>query len=212
MGANTVEVVFGPGATAISRYVDILANRGIEWGLIGPREADRLWERHVFNSAAVAQLPAYGTRVLDVGSGAGLPGIPLAIARPDLTVVLLEPLLRRANFLNEVVSELGLGERVFVVRGRAEELLDHFDVVTARAVAPLSRLIEWTKHLFLPGGELLALKGRSASEEVEASVKVLRETGTTAEVLAVRVAGGLDLTYVVRVRSGSVSRETSQVR
>lgn len=150
----------------ISRYVDILANRGIEWGLIGPREADRLWDRHVLNSAAMAELPAAGARVLDVGSGAGLPGIPLAIARPDLSVVLLEPLLRRYNFLVEAVAELELGDRVEVRRGRAEDLRESFEVVTARAVAPLGRLVGWTQQLFVPDGELLALKGSSAADEV----------------------------------------------
>lgn len=159
-----------------------------------------MWERHIFNSAAVARLPAQGARVVDVGSGAGLPGIPLAIARPDLSIVLLESLLRRASFLGEVVSELGLGDRVQVVRGRAEEFEERFDVVTARAVAPLDRLIGWTRHLFEPGGELLALKGSSASQEVRDARGLLRSAGLVAEVLDVQAAAGLEVTHVVRVR------------
>ena len=121
-----LEEVFGDGLEVITRYVDILANRGIDWGLLGPREADRLWDRHVLNSVAVASLIPAEASVVDVGSGAGLPGIPLAIARPDLSVVLLESLLRRVTFLADVVAELGLGDRVRVVRGRAEECTEHF--------------------------------------------------------------------------------------
>lgn len=194
------EGLFGSAVMQISRYVDILANRGIEWGLIGPREADRLWDRHVLNSAAMAKLPAVGARVLDVGSGAGLPGIPLAIARPDLSVVLLEPLLRRYNFLVEAVAELELGDRVEVRRGRAEDLRESFDVVTARAVAPLGRLVGWTQQLFVPDGELLALKGSSASDEVREAGAQLRQAGLSAEVLELQLAPEVATTYVVRVR------------
>lgn len=176
--------------------------------MIGPREADRLWDRHVLNSAALMQVVPDGVRVLDVGSGAGLPGIPLAIARPDLSLVLLEPLLRRANFLTEVVDELGLGDRVEVVRGRAEEYDGSFEVVTARAVAPLEKLIGWTQKLFLPAGRLLALKGATAADEVAAAAGVLRKRKLNAEVVEVAAAADLEPTYVVRVQSASVSRET----
>lgn len=200
--------VFGDGLESIQQYVDILASRGIDWGLIGPREADRLWDRHVLNSAALMQVVPDGVRVLDVGSGAGLPGIPLAIARPDLSLVLLEPLLRRANFLTEVVDELGLGDRVEVVRGRAEEYDGSFEVVTARAVAPLEKLIGWTQKLFLPAGRLLALKGATAADEVAAAAGVLRKRKLNAEVVEVAAAADLEPTYVVRVQSASVSRET----
>ena len=194
--------LFGDGVETITRYVDILASRGIDWGLIGPREADRLWGRHVLNSAVLAGLPGQGARVLDVGSGAGLPGVPLAIARPDLAVVLLEPLLRRYEFLVQVVDELELGDRVQVVRGRAEDLHDNFDVVTARAVAPLGKLLGWTKPLFLPDGELLALKGSSAADEVRDAGKQLRRDRLHAEVLELRATPEAEPTYVVRVRSG----------
>ena len=105
-------LVFGDQLETISRYIDILTSRGIDWGLLGPREAERIWERHILNCAALASLPMIGARVADVGSGAGLPGIPLAIARPDLSVVLMEPLLRRSSFLSEAVEELGLGRKV----------------------------------------------------------------------------------------------------
>jgi 16S rRNA (guanine527-N7)-methyltransferase len=141
--------------------------------LIGPRELPRLWERHLLNSAAIASLVPAGARVVDVGSGAGLPGIPLALARPDLTVTLLEPLARRVAFLTECVDRLGL-ERVTVVRGRAEEgpvrrELGGADVVTARAVAPLDRLAGWCLPLLRPGGLLLAMKGSTAAEELAAA-------------------------------------------
>lgn len=129
--------VFGDSYPLAEQYVDILASRGVDWGLIGPREVDRLWSRHVLNSLAIAPLIGTGATVLDVGSGAGLPGLPLAIHRPDLSITLLEPLLRRANFLTQAVAELGLDERVSVVRGRAEEYRGRHRVVTARASSTL---------------------------------------------------------------------------
>lgn len=161
--------VFGPQIAGAERFVAMLAEHGVTRGLIGPREVDRLWERHVLNSAVLAELLPSGASVVDVGSGAGLPGIPLALARPDLRLTLLEPMAKRVAWLEEVVAELGLA--VSVVRGRAEEgpirraLADH-DVATARAVAPLARLAGWTLPLVRPGGRVLALKGESASDEV----------------------------------------------
>ncbi len=168
--------------------------------MIGPRERPRLFERHILNSLAVRDLPAAGSDVVDVGSGAGLPGIPLALVRSDLRITLLEPLLRRSVFLEEVVTELGLADRVQVVRGRAEDLEARFDVVLARAVAPLSRLVGWTAELFADGGELLALKGSSAPDEVREAGPVLARLGLTAEVLAVRALPQAESTRVVRVR------------
>lgn len=164
--------VFGDRLPLAVRYAQWLAGAGVERGLLGPREADRLWDRHLLNSAAVGELLVPGDRVVDVGSGAGLPGIPLALARPDCTVVLLEPLLRRATFLGEVVADLGLADRVTVFRARAEEAAREdpaYDVVVARAVAPLDRLAAWCLPLLRPGGRLLAVKGERAAEEVALS-------------------------------------------
>lgn len=210
VGEAVLESVFGDGREVITRYVDILASRGIDRGLLGPREANRLWDRHILNSVAVAPLVSKGASVADIGSGAGLPGIPLAIVRADVSVVLVESLLRRSVFLTEVVAELGLDDRVRVVRARAEDLEGSFEVVTARAVAPLSRLVGWTKHLFLPGGELLALKGSSVADEVAEAQSSLLASGLVADVRPVRAAANLEETFVVRVQS--VSRETQPVR
>ncbi len=164
-----------PQAGPLSVFADRLANDGVTRGLIGPREVPRLWQRHLLNCAVVADpgvglVPA-GATVGDVGSGAGLPGLVWAIARPDIRVVLIEPLLRRSTFLTEAVVELGLGDRVTVWRGRAEDAANHaeltpLDVVTARAVAPFERLIGWTVPLLAPGGRLVALKGSSATQEL----------------------------------------------
>lgn len=185
---------------AIYKYVEILSKQGIDWGLIGPKEAGRIWSRHVLNCAALAPLVGEGSRVCDVGSGAGLPGIPLALARPDLQVTLLEPLQRRAEFLRQAVDTLGLGSRVNVVRGRAEEHRDRYQVVTARAVAPLPRLMGWCLPLLDAGGTLLALKGESAEREVLEVRALLRRQRLIADVIPVLVAEGLPETRVVRVR------------
>jgi 16S rRNA (guanine527-N7)-methyltransferase len=190
---------FGEQSESISKYVDILRTRGIEWGLIGPREADRIWDRHILNSIAVEGLISEGCEVADVGSGAGLPGIPLALYRPDLQLTLVEPLLRRSSFLSEVVDELGLGAQVQVSRARADELDLTFDVVTARALAPLPRLLTWCAELVRPGGQILAIKGRTADGEVAEAAPHLRRRGLTAEVLTVRASPEADPTSVVRV-------------
>ena len=170
---------------SLTRYAELLSTAGVERGLIGPREVPRLWDRHLLNCAVAVPLVPEGASVIDVGSGAGLPGIVWGIVRPDITVTCLEPLQRRATFLEEAVAELDLIGRVQVVRARAEDIVRgrgpvtslRARVVTARAVAPLERLSGWTVPLVQPGGELLALKGRSASEEVEASRNVLERLG-----------------------------------
>ncbi|GDY30931.1 16S rRNA (guanine(527)-N(7))-methyltransferase RsmG [Gandjariella thermophila] len=173
--------VFGANLPTAVRFAEMLAEHGVDRGLIGPREVDRLWDRHLLNSAVIAELLPEHSRVVDVGSGAGLPGIPLLIARPDLGVTLLEPMARRVAWLNEVVDRLGL--RASVIRGRAEEVdvrqrLRGCDAVTARAVAPLSRLATWCLPLLRPGGTLLALKGASAEEELARDAdSVLRAGG-----------------------------------
>jgi 16S rRNA (guanine527-N7)-methyltransferase len=165
--------VFGPALDRAVDYARLLASDGTVRGLIGPREVPRLWDRHLLNSAAIAPLVPAGARVVDVGSGAGLPGIPLALARPDLTVTLLEPLARRVAFLAECVERLGL-RQVTVVRGRAEEgpvrrELGGADTVTARALAPLDKLARWCLPLLRPGGRLLAMKGSTAADELAAA-------------------------------------------
>lgn len=177
------EDVFGDRLTVAERYAEMLATDGVERGLLGPREVPRIWDRHVLNSAVVQELIEPGVRVVDVGSGAGLPGIPVAIARPDLRVTLVEPLLRRATFLHEVVAELGLD--VTVHRGRAEEATTRravggSAVVVSRAVAPLGKLMAWCLPLAAPGGRALALKGRSADVEVARDGEQVRRAGGSA--------------------------------
>jgi len=184
----------------IRQYVDILVSRGVDWGLIGPREIGRLWERHILNSIALESLIPEGCRVADVGSGAGLPGIPLAILRPDLEMTLIEPMLRRSNFLTEALDELGLDDRVSAVRGRAEDADLHVDVVVSRAVAKLATLINWTADLIVDSGSLLALKGQSADDEVVKAKKELSKRRLSAEVLLIRADPASDVTRAVRVR------------
>lgn len=162
--------IFGARLAEAVRYREILATDGIVQGLMGPREVPRLWDRHILNCAVIGEAIADGETVIDIGSGAGLPGVPLAIARPDLTITLIEPLLRRSNFLESVVEQLGLTS-VTVVRGRAEERavrerVDLGDVVTSRAVAPLERLAKWSAPLIRVDGRLVAIKGSSAGEEI----------------------------------------------
>ncbi|OBB90749.1 16S rRNA (guanine(527)-N(7))-methyltransferase RsmG [Mycolicibacterium peregrinum] len=162
--------VFGERLETAERYAAILAGAGVEWGLIGPREVDRLWDRHILNSSALGELLAPDERVADIGSGAGLPGIPLALARPDVHVTLIEPLLRRSEFLRETVDELGLD--ITVVRGRAEDSdvrksVGELDVVTSRAVASLDKLTRWSMPLLRVDGRMLALKGERAEAEIE---------------------------------------------
>ena len=194
-------VLFGDGAEAIRQYVDILASRGIDWGVIGPGEGERLWERHVLNSIAGAALVPEAATVVDVGSGAGLPGIPLAILRPDLRVTLLESLLRRSNFLDLAVEELGLSERVRVVRARAEEHRERYGVVISRAVAPLPRLIGWCAPLMTGDGKILALKGSSAETELASSTKELRRARLSAVVHELPVPGLDESTWAIEMTS-----------
>jgi 16S rRNA (guanine527-N7)-methyltransferase len=174
------EAFFGLRLERAQRYAEILAGAGVERGLIGPREVDRLWDRHLLNSAAVAELLDRDERVADIGSGAGLPGIPLALARPDLRVTLIEPLLRRSEFLREVVDELGVD--IAVVRGRAEDLsvrqqVGEMDAVVSRAVASLDKLTKWSMPLLGPGGRMLALKGERAEDEIREHRRVMASLG-----------------------------------
>ncbi|HEX2072648.1 MAG TPA: 16S rRNA (guanine(527)-N(7))-methyltransferase RsmG [Geodermatophilus sp.] len=185
--------VFGAALPAAERYVARLATDGVTRGLIGPREVPRLWQRHVLNSAAVAEAVPEGARVVDVGSGAGLPGIPLGLARPDLRLTLVEPMARRVEFLEEVVAELEAPWRV--VRGRAEErsvisAVGPVDVVTARAVAALPRLVSWCRGLLRPGSQLVALVGARALADLPELVPQLEAAGMR-DVHARAVGAGL---------------------
>jgi 16S rRNA (guanine527-N7)-methyltransferase len=180
--AEAADTLFGDRLPMVERYAELLASAGVERGLIGPREVPRLWDRHLLSCAVLGEVVEQRATVVDVGSGAGLPGIPLALARPDLDVVLLEPLLRRVTFLGEVVEQLGLGSRVRVVRGRAEEKqvrldVGGADVVTSRAVAPLAKLAGWCLPLARDGGVMLALKGASAAEELARDAGALGRSG-----------------------------------
>jgi 16S rRNA (guanine527-N7)-methyltransferase len=192
--------VFGEHVELAARYVEMLEKHGVERGLIGPREVERLWERHVLNSAVIGEHIPNGVRVVDVGSGAGLPGIPLAISRPDLDIVLLEPMARRVDWLAEVVETLELP--ITIVRGRAEERevrkqVGGADVVTARAVAPLARLAGWCLPLVRPEGFLLALKGASAAEEIERDSDAVRRAGGAQPEIAECGAGVLEVPSTV---------------
>lgn len=198
------EELFGDNLDPARRYVEHLASTGIEWGLLGPREVPRLWERHVLNCAVVGDLLPEGALVADVGSGAGLPGIALALARPDCQFILIEPLERRVSWLDMVVEDLGL-ENVDVVRARSEQVVGNVavDVVTARAVSGLKTLIPLTVPLLQGSGQLLAIKGRSAADEVRSAAKVLKKHKCSSPVIE---TVGEDLlaepTTVVRVQVG----------
>ncbi|MFE7114363.1 16S rRNA (guanine(527)-N(7))-methyltransferase RsmG [Streptomyces sp. NPDC057654] len=197
--------VFGERFPEAVRYAELLADAGVRRGLIGPREVPRLWERHLLNCAVLSEAVPDGVSVCDVGSGAGLPGIPLALVREDLQITLLEPLLRRTTFLQEVVELLGL-DHVTVVRGRAEEVLGTLQpvhVVTARAVAPLDRLAGWGVPLLRPYGEMLALKGDTAEEELKGARAALSKLGVV-KTSVLQVGEGVvePLSTVVRAEVG----------
>lgn len=215
---DAAAAVFGERLELARTYAEALATAGVERGLIGPRERDRLWDRHLLNSAAVAELIAESSRLADIGSGAGLPGIPLAIARPDIDVVLIEPLLRRTTFLSEVVAELGL-TNVTVVRGRAEDPAvrheyEGLDVVTSRAVAALDKLCRWSMPLLRAGGEMLAIKGERAELEVDECRRAMMSLGVS-EVRVVKCGVNYltpPATVVVARRSDRSARRRSPGR
>ena len=202
--------VFGGALDKACRYAELLAADGVTRGLIGPRETGRLWDRHLLNCAVVTELLPDNGRMVDIGSGAGLPGIVLAMLRPSLEVTLLEPLLRRAVFLEECAAELELAN-VTVLRARAEE--KHMagleaDIATARAVAPLDRLVGWAAWILRPGGQLLAIKGQSADEELAAARPVLSRIGArSAEVLRAGDGRVVPATTVIRVVMAGHGRE-----
>ena len=191
--------VFGPALDEARAYAGMLATRGVEWGLIGPHEVPRLWDRHLLNCAVVADLIGSRYRTLvDIGSGAGLPGIVLAMMRPELAVTLLEPMERRCRFLSGCVAELGLAN-ARVLRGRAEDATLRADVATARAVEPLDRLAELAVRVVRPGGLVLAIKGQTADAELRKARPVLRRIGARGA-------------RVVRAGQGKVDPATTVVR
>jgi 16S rRNA (guanine527-N7)-methyltransferase len=196
--------IFGDRLATVEHYAALLAGPGVHRGLIGPHEIDRVWERHVLNCAAVEELVPSPCTLVDLGSGAGLPGIVLAILLPDVSVILVDSMLRRSVFLGECAAELGLAN-VEVRRGRAEDMAGELsaDVVTARAVAPLDRLVEWAAGLVRPGGIILAIKGDRAREELEQARDVLRGLGVgRAEILAVGQDRVEQETVVIRIVAG----------
>jgi 16S rRNA (guanine527-N7)-methyltransferase len=198
---DSAQRVFASRLDLAVRYADLLATDGIVRGLIGPREVPRLWERHLLNCAVLADAIADSATVCDIGSGAGLPGLVLAIRRPDLTVSLVEPLLRRTTFLTEAVAALGL-TNVDVVRGRADTLhgVRSFSVVTSRAVAPLGRLLEWSMPLVAPDGAMIAMKGSSIGVEVEDARPVLAALGCAEpQVIELDGSGDDSRTFAIRV-------------
>ena len=198
------EKIFGDRLDLAKRYVEHLATSGIERGLLGPREVPRLWSRHVLNCAVIEEVLDKDAEVADVGSGAGLPGLCLAIARPDLKLTLIEPLERRCIWLSEVIEDLGL-TNVTVMRGRAEQMVDVVNAryVTARAVSALTNLAGLTIPLLHGQGELIAIKGRSAAEEIAKATKAIRKLGgKETEVLTVGETILAEPTTVVRIKVG----------
>lgn len=174
----------------IRAYAQFLTNAGIERGLIGPREGERIWERHIFNCLPVTQLLPQNASLFDIGSGAGLPGIVIALARPDLHVTLIEPLERRVEFLKEATEELDIE----VIRGRAQDVKKSADYVTARAVAPLEKLKKMSWHMVKTNGALLAMKGEGAAAEM-VGVKNAKLHEITLE--------GVGLGRIVELRKGT---------
>ena len=204
--------VFGDRIDLATAYADLLATAGVERGLLGPREADKIWDRHLLNCAGVASLIPTGDLVCDVGSGAGLPGLVVAIIRPDVRMVLLEPLLRRTRFLDDAVNLLAL-KNTSVVRGRAEEHAGmNADSVLARAVAPLDRLAAWVLPLLRSDGQLLAMKGDTARAELEAAEPQLRQLGAQEWELIEVTVSGAQSTHVIRVKVGPVPGTASPGR
>ena len=189
-----LESYFSERPQEVTRYAELLGTWGIERGLIGPKEGERIWERHIANCIPVTTLMREGASVVDIGSGAGLPGIVIALARPDLRVTLVEPLQRRVDFLNEVAEELSLP--ITVIRGKAESVKRSFDIVTARAVAPLPKLLPMVWPLISSKGSLLAIKGESAQSEID-QTEAKANTETTLHLVEL---AGFEPARIVEVR------------
>jgi 16S rRNA (guanine527-N7)-methyltransferase len=186
-----IDRYFPESKQAIAAYAQFLATAGIERGLIGPREGERIWERHIFNCLPVTQLLPEGASLFDIGSGAGLPGVVIALARPDLKVTLIEPLERRVEFLKEATAGIS---NIEVIRGRAQDVKKSADFVTARAVAPLDKLKKMSWHLVKVGGSLLAMKGEGAASEME-GVK-----GATLHEITLE---GIEMGRIVAIKKGA---------
>lgn len=194
-----MQAMFGPAFSAAEHFAQMLAEQGELRGLVGPRELPRLWTRHIVNSAAVVPfLPDHG-EVADIGSGAGFPGVVVALLRPDLDVVMVESMERRTQWLDDVVAELDL-DNVTVQRTRAEELRAKYDAVTARAVANLTKLVRLTSRLLRPGASLLALKGARAGAEVADARYVIKRARLEPAIIHEVVTPGEEVTKVVQVR------------
>ena len=206
LGATALREYFGEHFDAVAAFADLLAAEGETRGLIGPRELDRLWERHILNSAAVVPFLGEG-RIVDVGSGAGLPGLVIAAMLPTREVVLVEPMERRVAWLQEAAAKVGL-TNVVVVRGRAEEVKGTVtaDVLTARAVASMDKLIKWCLPLLGPNGQMALLKGRSAADEIERAKYALHKARLVADIESAPTLPGLEPTTVVRLRRDSQNR------
>ena len=189
-----LELYFKENGPKAERYAELLQSWGIERGLIGPKEGERIWDRHISNCIPLTTLIPEGVKVVDIGSGAGLPGIVIALVRPDLEVVLIEPLQRRVDFLNEVISILDLP--IIVLRGKSESVKRSFEIVTARAVAPLPKLLAISWHLVKTQGALLAMKGEGAQLEIE-STEPKKHSRTFLHTLELP---GFDLSRVIEVR------------
>lgn len=208
------DVFAGEAWDRANAFAELLAGPGVVRGLLGPREVPRIWDRHLLNCAVVAEVVPPAASLVDIGSGAGLPGLVLAIVRPDLTVTLLEPLLRRTVFLEECVEALKL-DNVEVLRGRAEELAGKrvFDVASARAVAPLDRLLKWAMPLLREGGELIAMKGeRAAGELAEAEAQLQASGARTAELVTVGRGKVEPPATLVRVVAGRTPEQARRRR
>jgi len=196
LAVETLIAKYFPGQEgAIAAFAEFLVGAGIERGLIGPREGERIWDRHIFNCLPVTQLIPNGASLFDIGSGAGLPGIVIALARPDLQVTLIEPLERRVEFLREAVAAIpNLPFPIEVLRGRAQDVKKNADFVTARAVAPLEKLKKMSWHMVKTGGSLLAMKGESAAAEM---VRV-----KNAELHEIKL-DGIELGRIISIRKGA---------
>jgi len=193
---ETLIAKYFPGQEgSIQAFAEFLVGAGIERGLIGPREGERIWDRHIFNCLPITQLIPNGASLFDIGSGAGLPGVVIALARPDLQVTLIEPLERRVEFLNEAVAAIpNLAFPIQVIRGRAQDVKKSADFVTARAVAPLEKLKKMSWHMVKTGGSLLAMKGESAATEM-VGVK-------GAELHEIKL-DGIELGRIISIRKGA---------